>query len=178
MKRLYLLRHAKSSWKLDYLDDFERPLNKRGKKDAPLIGSVLRDLGVKPSIILSSPAARAASTARIVAAEIGYRLDEMRYDEHLYDAGVRDFMEIVGGLDDAHASAMLVSHDPGITMTAARLTGTAMEGIPTAGIVAVEFDVDAWRDVREGGGRIVFFEYPKKYRTDGESDEGESHDEG
>lgn len=168
MRTLYLLRHAKSSWKLDYLDDFERPLNRRGKKDAPLMGRVLRDLSVRPDILLSSPAPRAASTARIVAAGIGYPAEDIRYLERLYDAGVKDLTEIVRSLNDANGSAMLVGHEPGLSMVVKRLTGRSLESVPTAGAVAVEFAADSWKDVAEGSGRILFVDSPKRHRPEPE----------
>lgn len=166
MKTLYLVRHAKSSWKLDYLEDFERPLNKRGKRDAPLMGRALRERSVLPDILLSSLAARAASTARILAAAIGYPPANVLYTERLYDAGVKDLLELVKGLDNAHSSAMLVGHNPGLTMAVKRLSGTAVGDVPTAGVVAVEFSGEHWRDIAEGSGRVLFVDAPKQYRSE------------
>lgn len=165
MKLLYLVRHAKSSWMLDYLDDFERPLNERGKRDAPLMGQVLRDRGVLPDTLLSSPAARAASTARIIAAAIGYPFRDIRYSERLYDAEVKDLMEIISELEDAHNSAMIVGHNPGLAMTAGRLTGGTVDDMPTAGIVAVRLMTEHWRDVGEGEVHLLFADFPKNHRA-------------
>ena len=88
MKRLYLVRHAKSSWKDPDLDDFDRPLNKRGKRDAPLMGQKLRQADVRPDLIVSSPAKRAAKTAKIMAGQIEYPVKKIIWDESLYAAGI------------------------------------------------------------------------------------------
>ena len=87
MKTLYLVRHAKSSWKYPRLDDFERPLNKRGRKSAPLIGKILKKLKVSPELIISSPANRAAMTARIIADKVKYPLVKIEYNSAIYDFG-------------------------------------------------------------------------------------------
>ena len=87
MKTLYLVRHAKSSWKYPNLDDFERPLNKRGRKNAPFMGKVLKELKVSPDLIISSPANRAAMTARIIAGKINYPLENILYSETIYEFG-------------------------------------------------------------------------------------------
>ena len=84
MKTLYLVRHAKSSWKYPNLDDFERPLNKRGRRNAPFMGKILKKLKVAPDLVISSPANRAATTARTIAGNIDYPLDKIRYSEIIY----------------------------------------------------------------------------------------------
>lgn len=165
MKTLYLVRHAKSSWELDYLDDFERPLNERGKRDAPLMGRVLRDRVVRPDLVLSSPAARAASTARILAEGIGYPRKSIFYTERLYDAGVTDLLEVINALDDAHGSAMIVSHNPGLSTLAGRLDTSFADDMPTAGVVALELSVENWGGVAKGCGRLLFADFPKNYRS-------------
>ncbi|MCK5032034.1 MAG: histidine phosphatase family protein, partial [Calditrichia bacterium] len=108
MKTLYLLRHAKSSWDNPELDDFERPLNKRGHHDAPLIGNLLEKLNISPDLIISSPAIRASMTARIIADAIKYPLDRIRYDENIYEAGEMDLLEVIYAVDDTVDKLMLV----------------------------------------------------------------------
>ncbi len=164
MKRLYLARHAKSSWEEEWLDDFERPLNERGKRDAPMMGEVLKDLGVKPDVLVTSPAARAVATARILARILEYPLEKIRYRERLYEAGNRDFVDAIATLDDEHESAMLIGHNPTLTSVANMLTGAGIENVPTAGVVGIGFDEDSWIPASEQGGRLLFFEYPKKHR--------------
>ena len=112
MKSLYLVRHAKSSWKNPNLDDFERPLNKRGRKNAPFMGKVLKKLKVAPDLVISSPANRAATTARIIAAAINYPLKNIRYSEAIYEFGENALIHVVKQIDDTVNKAMVVGHNP------------------------------------------------------------------
>ena len=163
MKRLYLARHAKSSWDEGWLDDVERPLNVRGKRDAPIMGGILREMGVKPEVIVTSPAARAAATARIVARELGYPLEKIRYRERLDEGVSRDYIDTIASLDPEHDSAMIFGHNPTITTVANMWAGSSIVNIPTCGVVGIEFDTDSWIPASEERGRLLFFEYPKKH---------------
>ncbi len=165
MKRLYLVRHAKSSWKDPELDDFDRPLNKRGKRDAPFMGQRLREADVRPDLILSSPAKRAAKTVKIIAALIEYPLRKIHWRESLYGAGTLTLLQILHQIDDSVAQVMLVGHNPGLTLLAECLTGEAVDNIPTTGIFAVDLDITSWAMAGEGSGTSVFFDYPKKHTT-------------
>lgn len=160
MKRLYLVRHAKSFWENEWLDDFERPLSPRGKRDAPAMADRLRELGVRPDYVLSSPAARAASTARMIAPVLEYPRERILYREALYDASSSDIMQIIAGIGEEIPSAMVVGHNPGITLLVNRLSGANIDNVPTTGVVALE--VPGWDAVRDGCANVVFFEYPKK----------------
>ena len=162
MKTLYLVRHAKSSWKQPELSDFERPLNKRGKNDAPFMGKLLSDKGVNPALIISSPAKRAAATAKIIASEINYPKDEIAFDENIYDAMGRGLLEIISGIDEKYNSAMLFGHNPGLTVLQNNLSGHFVDNIPTSGVVALEFN-SSWSDIELNSAKFLFFEYPKKY---------------
>ena len=151
MKKLYLIRHAKSSWKDLFVDDFDRPLNKRGKKDAPLMGKRLKEKGIKPDLIISSPALRAKTTAQVIAKELGFK--EIVYDEKIYEAEEETLYEIVKNLDSRYKTVFLVGHNPGLNMLAEKLVGLN-DNIPTCGVV--EIDLDARR--------LISFEYPKMYK--------------
>ena len=165
MKTLYLIRHAKSSWKFPELDDFDRPLNKRGKRDAPMMGQRLYQQGILPDLIISSPAKRAKRTARAVAEAIGYFQSAIQYDEVVYDASAEDMVTSLRSVSDRVATLMLVAHNPGLTELANRLTSHATDNVVTTGIVAIEFPVDAWADIRlSGGGRFLWYDYPKSQR--------------
>jgi phosphohistidine phosphatase len=156
------VRHAKSSWKDPTLDDFDRPLKKRGKRDAPRMGERLAARGVRPDRIVSSPARRARDTAAAVAAELGWDEGAIELDERIYGASVIALLEIVRDLDDDDAHVMLVGHNPGLTDLANVLTGEEIENVPTAGVVDVTFTAESWRDVAPGGGALVDFDYPKR----------------
>ena len=163
MKRLYLVRHAKSSWKDPELDDFDRPLNKRGKRDAPFMGQRLREANVRPDLIISSPAKRAAKTAKIIAAQIEYPLKKIKWTESLYAAGALTLLGILREIGDSVEQAMLVGHNPGLTLLAELLTSEAIDNIPTSGVFTVDLDLGSWTQTGEGSGIPVFFDYPKKH---------------
>ena len=163
MKTLYLARHAKSSWKYPKLDDFERPLNKRGRRDAPFMGGILKKLGVKPDLLISSPANRASTTARIIADKIDYPLEAIHYSERIYGSSANTLIDLVEHLADDVQQAMLVGHNPGLTDLANYLGDYPTSNIPTSGIFCVDLNVSSWADLTPHGGKLRFFEYPKKH---------------
>ena len=162
MKRLYLLRHAKSSWGDTALGDVERPLNKRGKRDAPTMGKRLKKRKAEPDLILSSPAKRAVKTASIVAKEIGFPKKKIATDGSIYAASVSELLDVVRNIDDAYGRVMLVGHNPGFTDLADILADGSVGDMPTCAVCCLDFDCDSWKAVSEGGGKIVFYDYPKK----------------
>ena len=162
MKRLYLVRHAKSSWKDPELDDFDRPLNKRGKRDAPVMGQRLQQRKTEIDLILSSPAKRAQETAKIIAEQIALDPREIHWFESIYTAGSQTLLHLVQKIENAFQNVMLVGHNPGLTTLAERLTGTEIDNIPTCGIAAIDFEVDSWKKIGDAKGKLVFFDYPKK----------------
>jgi len=161
MKRLYIARHAKSSWDEEYITDFERPLNKRGIRDAPLIGDALRTRGVNLQHLRSSPAVRALTTARLLAYRLSWPEESIVADAAMYGASDDKLHSIVLQLPDDAAEAMLVGHNPGMHMLAERLVGFDEENLPTCAVVGVEFTVERWSDIRELSGTLLFYEYPK-----------------
>lgn len=161
MKILTLIRHAKSSWDDPAIDDFDRPLNKRGKRDAPFMGEKLKSLGQTPDLILSSPAKRARKTAGIFAENVGYPAEAIILKPTLYLANPSTFLNVIRSVDNSFNKLFLVSHNPGITECANMLTKSFIANIPTTGIVSVKFDIQKWEDITTG--ELLFFEYPKKY---------------
>ena len=163
-KVLYISRHAKSSWDDASLADFDRPLNKRGKKDAPMMGELLESLGVLPELIIASPAKRAIRTARILADKILYPASEIVLNEDIYEASTSDLLDIIENFDDSLKSVMIVGHNPSFTHLANYLTETYFDNVPTCGIVAVGFELSHWKDIDKNSGKIIFYEYPKKHK--------------
>ena len=161
MKTLTLLRHAKSSWKDHHLSDRERPLNKRGKRDAPMMGKRMVAAGIRPSLIVSSPAVRAWTTARIVAGEIGYPLEFLQREDNLYLASLDDLIDVVAAQDTGFNSLMLVGHNPGITDFANYLSRGLTSNLPTAGVVSVLVDRDDWLLHERPRTRLVVHDFPK-----------------
>jgi phosphohistidine phosphatase len=163
VKTLFLNRHAKSSWDSDAGSDFERPLNKRGKTDAPLMGKYLsKERRIAPEIIISSPAKRAIKTAEIIAKEIGYPVKNIVANKNIYEAGPSSILEIIQKINDCYHSAMLFGHNPGFTSLASYLSNVNIGNMPTCGICRIDFNVDSWRKVEIESGTLVFFDYPKK----------------
>jgi len=160
MKKLYIIRHAKSSWSDEKLDDFERPLNKRGKENAPMMGARLGERGVMPDIIISSPAKRAKTTAEIIAKEIGYK-KKILFDENIYEASVDKLSKILRMIDDKNRTVFLVGHNPSLNELAYKLAGFN-ENIPTCGIVEIEFKCRKWAEIAPANAKLVMFDYPKK----------------
>lgn len=160
MRQLYLVRHAKSDWERG-VADFDRPLNKRGKRDAPQMGKRLKALGVNPDLIVSSPAKRAISTARKVADELSYDRDRIVLDETLYEAFPEDTLRVIQGMDAAHTSVMVFGHNPTMTELVNRIPKAEIDNVPTCGVASVTFETDDWSDVDLTRGTLVFFEYPK-----------------
>jgi len=164
MKTLCLIRHAKSSWKFPNLSDFDRPLKKRGISDAPLMGTVLKQKGVKPDLMLSSPANRAISTAKLIAKELGYPQMDIEQNKGIYHAYTTDLLKIVQNIEDKYSTVCIFGHNPGFTDLANFLTGATIFNVPTSGVCCVHFPISTWKDIAQNKGELAFFEYPKLYR--------------
>ncbi len=162
MKQLYLIRHAKSSWSNPDLDDFSRPLNKRGKVDCPKMAARLAADGVHPDLIVASPAKRAKKTAICMAKGIGYNQEAIRYDEALYLGSFSYHLQLLEELLNQVNVLFLVGHNATITELGEYLTGSTLGNVPTCGIVAVEYPGGQGFSTEEGMGRLLFFDFPKK----------------
>lgn len=162
MKRIYLVRHAKSSWKDPRLTDINRPLNKRGKKDAPFIGDQLNKNQIKPDLILSSPANRAKKTALIIAEKICYPAKKIVFKDELYEASERTLLDFVKKLNERFNSVMIFAHNPGLTQLNNLISNNYIDNIPTCGVVALEID-RKWIEVGKNSCKLLFFDYPKKF---------------
>ena len=166
MRTLYLVRHAKSSWQDSSLADHERPLNKRGLRDAPVMGQRLAGKKVRIDSIWSSPARRALETARILARALNYPQKKIVLRDRLYAGTIESFLLEIRSCPDEVKGLLVVGHNPVISDSADLLIGhtldTDIEMIPTCGIVAMEFTLSSWQQLREKEGRFLFFDYPKK----------------
>jgi phosphohistidine phosphatase len=162
MKTLYIVRHAKSSWKNPDLADFDRPLSKRGKEDAAVMGKRLRKLSVLPDLIVSSTAKRARKTAKSIAKQLGYPRKSIQKRDIIYHGMMPDLMDLIRGFDDSHNIVMLIGHNPDLTSLANMLTDQFISNIPTCGFVCAEIEVDSWKNVAPRTARSVYFDYPKK----------------
>jgi phosphohistidine phosphatase len=161
MKLLTLIRHAKSSWADGDLSDFERPLNARGERDAPVMGKRLAAVVPPPDLVLASPAARARRTAELIAAEAGLEAS-LSFEQTLYLASPDQMLGVAQDQDDSISHLVLVSHNPGTTDLANILADANIQNVPTCGTVRMQLEVDRWRDAAPGRARVLAFDYPKK----------------
>lgn len=163
MKTLLLIRHAKSSWDDISQSDFERPLNDRGKNDAPKMALRLRRREIEIDAFISSPAKRAKKTAEYFIKEFGGGTDDIILVSALYDAGTDNFSATIKDIDDKFTSAAIFSHNPGITAFANQLIDKAkIDNMPTCSIFSVKADVEKWKDFAKAKKEFLFFDYPKK----------------
>ena len=161
MKRLTLIRHAKSDWSDATLSDFERPLNARGKKAAPLMGQRMAEGEIIPELLVSSPAKRARKTAQLIAHEIDFAKDAIVYRPEIFEARMKMLIKIIRGFPDS-AHIALIGHNPGLTDLAGWLCPEAPDWLPTCAVLSLELDVTDWTEIAAGCGTILLYDYPKK----------------
>ena len=162
MKTLLIIRHAKSSWDDAAISDIDRPLNDRGKRDAPAMAARLIKAGVTIDRFVSSPAKRARQTAELFAHAFGRKDKHIRFVAELYHATDAVFDEVIGELDDKDDTVAIFSHNPGVTEFVNTLTTIRVDNMPTCAVFAVKCDVKHWKDFRSAAGpQFWFFDYPK-----------------
>jgi len=164
MKTLYILRHAKSSWDDANLTDFERPLNLRGERAAPFMGKLMRERGLIPDRLISSPAIRARQTAELVRAAAKLEA-EITHDQRIYEATAGTLIEVIGEIDEAYNATMIVGHNPGMEGLIHLLTGK-IASMRTASLAVVELDVIAWNRIERQKGRLLSLFRPKELMPD------------
>lgn len=163
MKTLYVIRHAKSGWGDFNLPDFDRPLNDRGKKDAPEMAARLKENNIIIDAFVSSPAKRARKTCKLFCEAYNYKEDDIIYIDSLYLAPAEKIFEVVTGLNNQYSHVAIFAHNPGVTDFANRLTSQVhIDEMPTCGIFAVETAIDNWKDFRNEEKKFLFFDYPKR----------------
>jgi phosphohistidine phosphatase len=163
VKTLYVIRHAKSSWDVKTLDDIERPLNERGKRDAPRMGKRLKEKEIHPDLILSSPAKRALMTAKRIARILKYAKEDIKVVNKLYHGDEDAMLEVLNKLKEKHNTVILFGHNPGLTDFVNSIMSEELDidNVPTCGVVAFQFQADRWEQVTWGTGKMLFFDYPK-----------------
>ena len=159
MRTLYLLRHATSSWKDASLSDFERPLKRRGREAAQLIGERLAREKLKNPVLVRSPAVRARETAELMLKSSKMRVEE-RWDERIYEASLRDLRQVVAEIPDDKTVVILIGHNPGFEELLAFLTGESRR-MPTAALAKIKLDV-SWKDIAASSGKLDWFVTPKE----------------
>jgi phosphohistidine phosphatase len=163
MKTLYIIRHAKSSWDDLAIDDFDRPLNDRGKRDAPRMGKRLKEKKVTPDLMITSPANRAFSTCTYMAEILKYPVQNIRREENLYHANSAQILRVIKALPDRNNIVFIFGHNPGLTdfVNEFRDDRSFFDNIPTCGVAAFRCNVESWKDVTLECGTLIFYDYPK-----------------
>ncbi len=161
MKTVILIRHAKSSWDDITIDDFDRPLNDRGKKDAPDMAQRLKKRDQEIDAFISSPAKRAKKTATIFAEEFKFDKDNIIFHDYLYMASPENFYKAIASAPKKANSIAIFSHNPGISDFANELTNARIDDMPTCSIFAVSADIKQWEDFQGSPRKFLFFDYPK-----------------
>ncbi len=162
LKTLYLIRHAKSSWDSAALHDFERPLNKRGERDAPNMAKRLKEKHVLPDMMLSSPANRTLTTCKVFARLLGFSTSKITTNQSLYHANGESILDILKDTPSFVRTLLLFGHNPGFTDFANELMDEHIHNIPTTGIVACTLPIHLWSELDWGKGEMILFDYPKK----------------
>lgn len=164
MRTLYLLRHAKSSWNDASLRDFDRPLKERGREAARLIGQHLASEKLNVPLVISSPALRTRETAKIVLERSKLSAEE-RFDERIYEASLRDLLQVITEISDDKHVVILIGHNPGLEELSAFFTGEGRR-MPTCALAKIKLDVASWKDVKAGEGSLEWFITPKELPED------------
>lgn len=162
MRELILIRHAKSDWSNPLLDDFERPLNKRGSKNAPFMAKILKKEIQKPDLIISSPSFRTKLTLEYFLKEFEYK-GEVIFEKSIYEAPYLNLLKAIKNVDDKYKTIFLIGHNPGLNDLANFLLGSFEDNIPTSGVLKIDFDTNSWKNISKDNSKLIFFKYPKMF---------------
>jgi phosphohistidine phosphatase len=162
MKTLYIVRHAKSSWEYDSIEDIDRPLKKRGIKDAHLISKFLSKKIEKPDVFITSSANRALHTAVIFFVKINFSKANIKIKRQLYSFSDGYLVKTVHALDDGFSSAVIFSHDHGINTFVNKFGSKPLAHVPTCGVIALQFHEKHWKNIKKG--ETILVEFPKNYK--------------
>jgi len=168
MKTLLVMRHAKSSWDNPDWSDFERPLNKRGMKSAPFIGSLLYQNNLTPEFVVSSPAKRAKHTAVLIK-ETAQVERPIKFEDKIYEASANTLLYLIADFSDDFASILIIGHNPGLEDLIRLLTGDYCS-MPTASVAKILLNIDSWKEIRMNCGFLETVLRPRDLMKDSESD--------
>lgn len=163
MKKLILIRHAKSSWSNPLLDDFDRPLNKRGVKNAPFMAKVLKQKELKPDLIISSPSIRTKETLNYFLDEFKEYKKNIRFEKSIYEAPYTNLLSVLKNVEKENHTIFFIGHNPGLNDLSDFLLDGFDENIPTSGILKIDLAINSWDKIEKGCGNLDFFIYPKKF---------------
>ena len=176
MKELIIIRHAKASDDYFTIPDFDRPLKSRGISQAYEMSKNLAQKGIKPDLIISSPAARAIHTAYIFAATLTYPYEKIRLEKSIFEAYVEHLLTIFDTLDNALNQVLLFGHNPSLTHLSNYLLDSHINEIPTCGMVSIQLDVESWKEMAQNKHQLSFIDFPLKKNIDKSiADEKKNH---
>ena len=165
MKKLTLIRHAKSSWKYPELSDFDRPLNKRGKRDLPEMAQRVVGFEIFPNMLISSGAKRAITTAQALKVCLELTNDQFQVQPELYDSLPETLLYVLQNQPEHLKHIMLVGHNPGLEMLGQYLTNTQLIKFPTAAIMHIHLSITSWEELSEDCGSLIRFDAPSMHRN-------------
>lgn len=163
MKKLTLVRHAKSSWKYPELSDFDRPLNKRGKRDLPEVAQRLLEQEIIPDQIFSSSAKRAMKTTEAISACLNLKGDQVQEIPELYEACAETLKYLLQNLPESIRHIMIIGHNPGLERLCFDLTQEIPLKFPTAAVAHMHLSITQWHELADGCATLTYFDYPKKH---------------
>ncbi len=162
MKSLFIVRHAKSSWKNLEISDLDRPLNARGYRNAYEMAKRLKDKQIKPDLVYTSPAIRALHTAVIFIRYLNFDFNILHLKDEIYEACSSEIIDLIAKTDTSINKLMIFGHNPDFTDLANDLAGENIYNIPTCGIVAIDFDFETWSSILDTKGKMQYYDFPKK----------------
>ncbi|PIE32429.1 hypothetical protein CSA56_15585 [candidate division KSB3 bacterium] len=160
MKTLYIVRHAKAISRESGINDFKRSLSKQGQNDAKAMAKRLQKKGISPDLLLSSPADRALETAHLFAGQFEYPIQNIQFNDHIYDEDAGALREIVKQLDDRFHAVMMFGHEPSLSEFARELLQDTEIALRTTGVLGISLEIDHWQELSEKSGSLMLFDFP------------------
>ncbi len=161
MKNLLLIRHAQAEKFSETNKDIDRKLTSEGMKIASLLGKYLKDEGINPDMIISSMAQRSQLTAELVASQLDYELDDIQCVEGLYEASVRELVNLLSQLDNGNSVVLIIGHNPAVTYAADYLCDAEVSGMSPGAVVQINFAIESWADLSKGLGEFInYYDLP------------------
>ena len=162
MKKIIVLRHSKSSWKDLSLRDFQRPLNKRGKFDGPIMSRYLSSKIKKIDFLHSSSSIRTFETSKFFISKIEFK--NIKYDDNLYHVSAQSITNLIKNYSNKYNSAMIIAHNPGLTNFINLITNINLDNLPTTGIAIIDFDCEYWDNISIENSNLVDLKFPKQLK--------------
>ncbi|MEE9369243.1 MAG: histidine phosphatase family protein [Pontiella sp.] len=160
-KMLYLVRHAKSGWMDSCQRDFDRILDEQGNRDAAEMGHRLQQNGIRPDLVICSPACRAVQTLEHLAPCMNIPIVDVLYNKSIYEAATSTLLEIIQKLDDPVDSAMMIGHNPAMSWLINHLTSEHISNMPTCSIATISIPSNHWKDAGTASSRLLDFDFPE-----------------